>query len=191
MSARIEQAVSKRAVAVRNEDNKPDVKVIGFDAERFHAPFTLRCGALAMDYLLLIIPPAISFLVAASSGDSGAKFFKNQAISLGWLLMLLIALTNLVVLPVVSGRTLGKFVTGLRVVKTNGHTLSLTATLIRHLIGYPLTILTLGIGFILAAFNRKGRALHDFLAGTIVVKANMRREVQISKKNRKRQERSQ
>jgi uncharacterized RDD family membrane protein YckC len=32
-----------------------------------------------------------------------------------------------------------------------------------------LTLLTLGLGFIFSAFNRKGRALHDYLAGTVVI----------------------
>jgi uncharacterized RDD family membrane protein YckC len=41
--------------------------------------------------------------------------------------------------------------------------------LLRHLIGYPLTILTVGLGFLFSIFNARGRALHDYLAGTTVI----------------------
>jgi uncharacterized RDD family membrane protein YckC len=36
-------------------------------------------------------------------------------------------------------------------------------------------VLTLGIGFLLATFNAHGRALHDIIADTVVVRENARR----------------
>jgi uncharacterized RDD family membrane protein YckC len=41
---------------------------------------------------------------------------------------------------------------------------------LRHFVGYPLSALPLGLGFIVAAFNTRGRGLHDLIAGTIVVR---------------------
>jgi uncharacterized RDD family membrane protein YckC len=59
--------------------------------------------------------------------------------------------------------------TGLKVVKTDGSEAKLKNLLIRHLIGYPLMFLTLGLGFLISVFSQKGRALHDILAGTVVI----------------------
>jgi uncharacterized RDD family membrane protein YckC len=36
-------------------------------------------------------------------------------------------------------------------------------------------VVTLGIGFLMATFNAHGRALHDIIADTVVVRENARR----------------
>jgi len=41
--------------------------------------------------------------------------------------------------------------------------------LIRHFIGYPITVLTGGLGFFISILNIKGRAIHDYIAGTVVI----------------------
>jgi uncharacterized RDD family membrane protein YckC len=46
---------------------------------------------------------------------------------------------------------------------------------VRHLIGYPLSFIIFGLGFLLAALDSQGRALHDLLAGTLVVRSDARR----------------
>jgi uncharacterized RDD family membrane protein YckC len=68
-----------------------------------------------------------------------------------------------------TGQSIGKMLTGLRVVQTDGKTATLTNLLVRHLVGYPLTILTFGLGFLFSVLNSKGRALHDLISGTIVI----------------------
>lgn len=177
MSSRIETAAaataSRNAAPVKKETPNP-VRVVGFDAERFQAPFALRCGALLIDYLILVSAPAVTFLMASSRGLSGVKLWRDPSLSVGWLIALLVLVTNFIILPVVLGRTIGKFATGLRVVAQDGSNPTFVAAALRHLVGYPLTLLTGGLGFAFAAFNRKGRALHDFVGGTIVVRASRR-----------------
>ena len=178
MSSRIEtaaaaSAASRSAAPMKKETPNP-VKVLGFDAERFQAPFALRCGALLIDYLLLVAAPALFFLLASSRGLSGVKLWRDPSLSIGWLIAFLVLVTNFIILPVISGRTIGKFATGLRVVAKDGSNPTWIAAALRHLVGYPLTLLTSGLGFAFAAFNRKGRALHDFVGGTIVVRASRR-----------------
>lgn len=169
MNARIERAAkSKAAVNATNQDN---IVVTNFDAERYQAPLTLRCAALLIDYLILIAAPVIALLTARASGARGAKLFDNAGYHTGWLIALLLLVTNFVILPVVAGRTIGKVVTGLQIVQKDGRNLTFAAAMLRHLVGYPLTILTAGIGFLFAIFDPKGRALHDLIAGTIVVQA--------------------
>ena len=177
MSSRIETAAaataSRNTAPVKKETPNP-VRVVGFDAERFQAPFALRCGALLIDYLILVSAPAVTFLMASSRGLSGVKLWRDPSLSVGWLIALLVLVTNFIILPVVLGRTIGKFATGLRVVAQDGSNPTFVAAALRHLVGYPLTLLTGGLGFAFAAFNRKGRALHDFVGGTIVVRASRR-----------------
>ncbi|MEJ7862438.1 MAG: RDD family protein [Pyrinomonadaceae bacterium] len=164
MDARAGKTVPYKSV--RNEI------VVNFEPERLKAPFLLRCGALLIDYILLISVPVVSLLIGRVSGVDPAKLLNSEIINAGWLIMILLALTNLVILPMFSGKSIGKFLTGLRIVNTDGNLPSFTTILIRHLIGYPITILTAGLGFLLALFNRKGRALHDLVSGTIVIYAN-------------------
>jgi uncharacterized RDD family membrane protein YckC len=137
------------------------------------APFLLRCGAVLIDYILLICPIVISFLLGRAFNDAtekdGANLLNSKLVNAGWLIMILLAVTNFVIFPLFTGKSLGKMLTGLRIVKADGNPPSLGALLFRHLLGYPLTVLTFGLGFLLAAFSQKGRALHDLLAGTVVV----------------------
>lgn len=136
--------------------------------ERLRAPFALRCGALLIDYILVIGVLAFATLLARLSGEGvrGSTFL----LTAGYVAALAVALLNHVLVAGLSGRTLGKWVAGLRIERRDGVPLSFGRALLRHLVGYPLTLLTLGTGFLLAAFNAEGRALHDLIAGTVVVR---------------------
>ena len=169
MSARVERVVP----ATRP---KSEQVIVNFDTERLHAPFLLRCGAVLIDYILLVSVPVISLLLGRSFEYDGARLLNSEVSNAGWLITILLALTNFVIFPMFSGQTIGKMLTGLRVVKTNGGAASFSRLLVRHLIGYPLTILTAGLGLLIAVLNPNGRALHDFLAGTIVVYGRKRIE---------------
>ncbi len=64
--------------------------------------------------------------------------------------------------------TIGKKVLGLIVTDLNGSKISFQQASIRFLFMF-LSILTLGVGFILISFNTKKQALHDKLARTVVL----------------------
>ncbi len=170
MSARLDRTVPAKVI-------KPEaVTVVDFDAERLKAPFLLRCGALLIDYILLVSVPVIGLLLGRYKDYDGVKLLNSEVSNAGWLILILLVLTNFVIFPLFSGQTVGKMLTGLRIVKTDGSAPSFSRLLVRHLIGYPLTAATLGIGFLISVFNGNGRALHDFLAGTIVVYGRNRQE---------------
>lgn len=169
MSARVERAVPTTRP-------KAEQIVVDFDAERLKAPFLLRCGAILIDYILLVSIPVVSLLLGRSFEYDGAKLLNSEVSNAGWLIMILFALTNFVIFPMFSGQSIGKMLTGTRIVRTDGGGASFSRLLIRHLLGYPLTILTAGLGLLLAALNSNGRALHDFLAGTVVVYGRKRIE---------------
>lgn len=162
MSARVERAVPARRI-------RTEQVVVNFEAECLKAPFLLRCGAILVDYILIVSIPIISLLVSRLTGVSDAEFLNNKFTNVGWLLTILVALTNLIIFPLFSGQSIGKMLTGLRIVNKDGNEPSFKQLLLRHFVGYPLTILTLGLGFLFVVLNQKGRALHDFLAGTVVI----------------------
>ena len=69
-----------------------------------------------------------------------------------------------------GGATLGKRLVGIRVVGPDGGPPSPARSAIRSLLAVG-SAAFLGLGFLLALFTRTGRALHDLVARTWVVKA--------------------
>jgi uncharacterized RDD family membrane protein YckC len=98
----------------------------------------------------------------------------------GWLIMLLLGLTNFVIFPMFSGQSIGKMLTGLRIVQKDGSPATFLQLLLRHTIGYLLTAATLGLGFLFSALNQKGRALQDLIGGTVVIYGKQRVSEQVS-----------
>ncbi|HUF03885.1 MAG TPA: RDD family protein [Aridibacter sp.] len=143
--------------------------VVGFDPDELKAPFLLRCGALFIDYIVLIIVPVVTLLLARALGYDGSKLLNSSLSNSGWFVTIVIALANFLILPAVTGQSLGKMLTGLKVTSKNGTAAGMKAVLLRHAVGYPLTLLTLGLGFIWSALSPGGRALHDYVSGTVVV----------------------
>ena len=137
--------------------------------ERFRAPFSLRCGAFLIDYIVLVSIVAFSTLIARLLGG-GARMAGGTVETAGFMVALGFSVLNFVLLTAWRGQTVGKWATGLRIEQMDGRDLTVVRALIRHLLGYPLSFLTLGIGFLVAAFNAQGRALHDLVAGTVVVR---------------------
>jgi len=144
--------------------------VVGFRLALLKAPFLLRCAALFVDYIAVIAIPVLSLIInQLAGGKSGVPGATT------WLFTTLIAISNFIILPTVSSQSLGKMLTGIRITTSGGKSASVTAILLRNIVGYLVTALTLGLGFLLAGLTPSGRALHDYLSGTIVIYAKRRR----------------
>lgn len=146
--------------------------VVDFKPEQVKAPFFLRCGALLTDYIVLISIPVIGLLLGRYMGNDGARLLGGSLNDAGWLIAVLLAFTNFVVLPIFSGQTIGKMLAGLRIVRSDGRSPSTGSIILRQTLGYGLTIASLGSGFLISLVSRKGRALHDYVAGTVVIYAD-------------------
>jgi uncharacterized RDD family membrane protein YckC len=68
----------------------------------------------------------------------------------------------------IAGRTPGKGVVGLRVVSSDGTVITGRRALVRT-IAFPLSAVAFGLGFAGIVIGRRHRALHDVIAGTVVV----------------------
>ncbi|MDX6558804.1 MAG: hypothetical protein QOF72_1853 [Blastocatellia bacterium] len=139
---------------------------------RFRAPFALRCGALLIDYILLALILTFSTMIARLMGG-GARIAGGTAEKVGVLVTLIVAVLDLVVMAGLTGKTVGKWTTGLRLERTDGRLPGIGRAALRHLVGYPLSLLPFGLGFLIVAVSPTGRALHDLIAGTIVVRRSV------------------
>lgn len=172
MSQKVKSPVAKR-------NFRTEHVVVKFDVEELKAPILLRCGAVLIDYTLLIIIPVVGLLLGKFFGYEGASILNNSIFNASWLVMILFAITDFVIFPLLGGQSVGKMLTGLRVVNLNGYSPPLGKLFLRHFVGYIVTFLTFGLGFLPAIFNGSGRALHDFIAGTIVIYGKKRTSEEI------------
>ncbi|HLO01176.1 MAG TPA: RDD family protein [Pyrinomonadaceae bacterium] len=136
---------------------------------RYRAPFSLRCGAILLDYIVLVGILAFSTLISRLLGG-GARSAGTSSETVGIVLTVIVAVLNLGVFPGLTGLTLGKWAAGLRIMRANGEETGMGRAFLRHFIGYPLSFITLGLGFVIAVFTARGRGLHDLIAGTVVVR---------------------
>lgn len=148
--------------------------IVGFEAASVAAPFILRCGAVLIDYILVLTIPVAALLLGRYVGNDGAKLVSGTLNDTGWLVAALVGASNLVVLPMFTGRSVGKMMTGLRIVRIDGSAPSPTRIALRQSLGWLITAFTLGTGFFVSALNRSGRSLHDYLFGTVVIHAERR-----------------
>ena len=147
---------------------------VDFDPVAVKAPFLLRLGALLIDYILVVSLPVLSLLMARAMGYDGARLTGNELNTVGWSAAILLGITDLIVLPFFTGQTIGKMLTGLKVVRSDGSPASGPAMLFRQILGGLLTVGSVGIGFLVSVLSSKGRALHDYVAGTFVIYADRR-----------------
>jgi len=176
--------------------NEPEARAESFQ-DRFRAPFSLRCGALLIDYILVAGIIAFSTLLARMGNRPRAS--ASSAEMIGIFSAVVVAVIKFLGLPVLRGQTLGKWATGLVIRRKEGEPLTWERALLRHLLVYPplflmlclgflvaemlpaalvmagVFIVMLGIGFVIAAFSNHARALHDIIAGTVVVREDARR----------------
>ena len=148
--------------------------IVGFSPQALRAPFVLRCGAMTIDYIVIIAIPVIGLLLSRFSGNDGAKLLNDGVNSAAWLIGLFVGIVNLVFLPMASGQSLGKMLTGIRIVSIDGTSPSVSSIALRQTLGYLFVLTSLGLSFFISFFSRKGRALHDYIAGTVVIYADRR-----------------
>ena len=150
----------------RSVQTKPNREVVvEFSVAALRAPFALRCAALFIDYILIVAVPVLGLVIDRLIGGGTGKFSNNTA----WFIAFLLGVSDLLIFPALSGQTLGMMMCRLRIVRADGGDPSVARIIIRNTLGFLLTLLTLGFGFLLAAFTTNGRALHDYVAGTIVI----------------------
>lgn len=145
-------------------------QVVDFSPTDLKAPFLLRCASLCIDYIIVITIPVAWLVASPFFSDHGTQSVSGFV----WLVALIVLIVDLVLLPLFRGQTIGKMFTGITIVNSDGTDVRLGGIFRRNVIGYLLTVLTGGLGFLIAGINSSGRALHDIVGGTIVVRGHKR-----------------
>ncbi len=127
------------------------------ESNRF-APLRSRYGAFVIDAAFFL---ALWFMGALLAGSVGFEFNRWNAIALAAAYFGLFPATPLQGTP-------GKRACGIRIVDANGKPIGVLRSLARFLASVP-SIGLFGAGFLSAAWTRRRQALHDLVAGTLVV----------------------
>ncbi len=146
----------------------------GLTTPKFHyAGFWIRVLAKFLDSAILIaIYLPISYLTSpvilrtASSGVLSTAFLMVEGLLMVAQVLGSAAYDSLFVWR--YGATPGKMICGKKVVTADGHKLTLGRAIGRHFANY-LSSFTLGIGYLMVAFDEEKRALHDRICDTRVV----------------------
>ena len=119
-----------------------------------YAGFWIRFVAWLIDGIILIIPNIIIGLVVESPASILLQFAIGIVYTIGFW--------------TAEGATPGKMAIGLRITTVEGEPIDFGKAVLRY-IGYFVSGITLGIGYLMIAFTRDKRGLHDLIAGTVVI----------------------
>ena len=128
------------------------------------AGFGIRLAAFLIDNVILtgafavLLPILFDESIAAETRSDGALFFSS-----------VVSLSYFTLLVGIWGATLGKRVLGLRIVRVDGSPAGIPRALARELATILSVLILLG-GYLMVAFRSDKRALHDIIAGTVVVR---------------------
>jgi uncharacterized RDD family membrane protein YckC/S1-C subfamily serine protease len=137
----------------------------GFLADPPHAGFWSRASASTIDAAIIVIVfTGLTVALILATGRYLPWYWLMFAIVPAWWIYATVCEWK-------WGATLGKRMAGLRVLRPDGRTLSLPAALARGA-GKLVSGALLGLGFVIALFDRRRRTLHDRIAGTVVVAAS-------------------
>lgn len=137
------------------------------------AGFVSRAGSTIIDYVVVWIGYflsilALGWLIEVYSRTSGIQLEEAwiSVIQIVWLVLWMI-LVPVIVETLSHGRSLGKLVFGLRVVRDDGGAIGFRHALVRGLVGLLEIYASFGAVALLAGlFNRRAKRLGDMLAGT-------------------------
>jgi uncharacterized RDD family membrane protein YckC len=122
-----------------------------------YAGFWMRLVASIVDFVILTV---IGVFIGLIIEGIGARF----------LIGLLVGIVYDVGFWVANdGATPGKMAMGIKVRMANGEPIDVGPALLRY-VGYYVSAFILLIGYIMIAFTPQKRGLHDYIAGTVVIK---------------------
>jgi uncharacterized RDD family membrane protein YckC len=141
----------------------------GYWARQPYGGFWRRVIAYVIDGIILgVVLGAIESVLVTLSRGNGVDVGRSA----GWSLVVIVVAWLYYALMESSSlqATVGKLALSMRVTDLEGRRISFGRATGRFF-AKILNVLTLGIGYLLAAFTPRKRALHDYVAGTLVYKS--------------------
>lgn len=117
--------------------------------------FWIRFAAYIIDGIILFI---VNIVLIAVLGQVGS------------ILSIAVGIAYTVGFWTALGATPGKMALGIEITTVDGDSIGFGRALLRY-VGYLASTITLLIGFLMIAFTRQKRGLHDYIAGTVVIKS--------------------
>ncbi|MEW6207009.1 MAG: RDD family protein [Acidobacteriota bacterium] len=164
--ARVEERPRARASNGSHARFAPATHVVIGESEQ--AGFGLRYGAWMFDFLLTMMA-MMGFTFALTAVSRRSVVGSNRDLVLVLVLTLVLFLLNFIVLAGRSGQTVGMRILGIRIERTDGSQFTIRGAIIRHLLGYPLSVASFFLGFLWMLWDPRQQGWHDKLARTIVV----------------------
>jgi uncharacterized RDD family membrane protein YckC len=130
-----------------------------------------RLAAFAVDSFAIVVLYGVIVGIIAFTVRliTGYEINTDESDNLWWLLGYVFwAFVYFWVSTAITGRTVGKWLVGLRIVQRDGTPLRGRSAFIR-VVTMPLSFLLLGLGLVGIVIGREHRALHDVFAKTVVV----------------------
>ena len=120
-----------------------------------YAGFWIRFASYIIDAIILFV---VSIVLAIAVGGTS-----------GFLLQLAVGVVYTIGFWIAQGATPGKMAVGIRITTVDGGDIDFGRALLRY-IGYIASAIILLIGYVMIGFTREKRGLHDYIAGTVVIK---------------------
>jgi uncharacterized RDD family membrane protein YckC len=117
-----------------------------------------RLGGFFIEVVLSYAVIGVGMLLDAASGTFPAFY---AAFGLGWLAFYVVLWAQ--------GRTPGKLILGMRVIRTNGERVGFWRMAYREIIGKFVSAIALYIGFLSIAWDKDQQGFHDKIADTLVI----------------------
>lgn len=158
--------VLENEVGEESSDSEESFLTVASLTRRFFAFF------IDISLIFLIAFVTLIFGLFAASYDPVKGIIKLSYIVLPvYVILSLLASTYLLFLHAYSGKTVGKLIFGIRVVKEDGSGINLTDSFVRW-IGYYLSAIPMFYGYISALFDINCRTWHDKLSKSYVIRDN-------------------
>jgi uncharacterized RDD family membrane protein YckC len=135
---------------------------------RVPAGFVLRLEAAVIDLFVSLVAALLALVVVVSLSKETPTLALLGVDGLG--AVSLVFLANNFILSPVRGQSIGMMVVGIKLVKENGEAVGFARSLLRHTVGYVLSLVGLGLGFLWVLFDAKHQGWHDKLSRTLVVR---------------------
>jgi uncharacterized RDD family membrane protein YckC/type II secretory pathway pseudopilin PulG len=152
---------------------QPEQAAVSPVAQVKYAGFWIRYVAVFIDNIIVqVVSGVVGFAIGIIMGIGMGSFIKEHPLMpgiVGFVLGMVLSWGYFIFMTYKYQATLGKMALGLKVYSTKSENLSLRQVVLRETVGKIVSAIILYIGYIMAGFGDKKQALHDKIAGTVVV----------------------
>jgi uncharacterized RDD family membrane protein YckC len=152
----------------QSKESQSKEEAISFDLAGIGSRVTAFIIDLILIFGIATLTLGVGLFCTGTGFRVGPERFMNVLVPI-YFILLFLGSTYFVFLEGFAGKTVGKMIVGIKIIRGDGESMGLWEAFVRWL-GYFVSAFFIFIGFIWAIFDSKGQAWHDKFAGTYVVK---------------------